>query len=77
MRLDPQHVEKLASAFTGDGDVKIDIPFMKTAFPRLSLWERGLLIESITRAISSKKPSREQRVLLALFVHQAKEGGHE
>lgn len=77
MRLDQDHVDKLAHAIDGDGDVKLDIAFMRSAFPRLSMWERGLLIEAITRAISSKKLSREQRVLLALFVHQSREGDHE
>lgn len=69
MRLDPEHVEKLANAFTGDGEAKIDINFLKSSFERLSMWERGLLIESITRAVATKKPSREQRVILSLFVH--------
>lgn len=69
MRLDPEHVEKLAAAFTGDGEAMIDVTFLKSAFQRLSMWERGLLMESVTRAIATKRPNREQRVILSLFVH--------
>lgn len=77
MRLDPEHVSKISSAFFADGNVKLDIGFMMSAMGRLNLWERGLFIESVARAVSSKKPSREQRVLLALFVHQTKGGDND
>jgi hypothetical protein len=76
MRLDPAHVKKLSAAIeqTPDGpDIKLDIAYLSAAFKRLSLWERGVLIQSTMRAASSRHRTLEQRVLLALFVDSGTE----
>ena len=74
MRVDPQHVEKLSRAIDrpvgGDPIVSLDISFMQAAFDRLTLWERGALSQVLMRASMAKRLSLEQRILLALFVHQ-------
>jgi len=79
MRLDPDHVKKLARAFTttheGGTSVNINIDFIATAMDRLNMWERGLLHRVLAKAASAKKLSPEQRVLLALFTHDGS-GGH-
>ena len=75
MRLDPHHVDKIKSAMTEDGIVKIDIGFMAAAMGRLSPWECGLLASALAKAASNKRRTPEQRVLLALFVHSDPEGG--
>jgi len=71
MRLNPEHVKKLARAFEigpdGERHVKIDIEAMLAASLRLSLWERGLLWERLLMAAKAKRVSKDQRVLLALF----------
>tara|TARA_R110000868_G_scaffold109725_1_gene297987 strand:- start:430 stop:681 length:252 start_codon:yes stop_codon:yes gene_type:complete len=71
MRLDPEHVERLRvaiSANDGNQSVELDMSHLSASLHRLSLWEGGLLIDSLMRAAQSQKLSREQRVLLALFV---------
>lgn len=73
MRLDPEHVEKLRAAMSlgdnGERCLDLDIPHLTASMQRLSLWEGGLLIDALMRAAASRKLTREQRVLLALFVH--------
>ena len=81
MRIDPKHTEKIANAVThdenGDRNFNIDIAFAMSAFERLTLWERGLLPSAIGRAIKAKRPTPEQRLILALFAHVAQsEGEH-
>lgn len=74
MRLDPEHTQKLAQAITtnenGTPEVKLDIEFMRRAMDRLTLWERGLFMHAIMRALAAKRKTIEQRVILAMFVHQ-------
>lgn len=73
MRIDPEHRAKLTRAISrndaGRQEVNLDIAFMTTAMDRLSLWERGLLVNSIMRAAKARRRTIEQRALLALFVH--------
>lgn len=77
MRLDPEHVEKLRAAISlgdnGERALDLDIPHLSSSMQRLSLWEGGLLIDSLMRAAASRKLTREQRVLLALFVHDKRQ----
>jgi hypothetical protein len=73
MRLDPEHVKKLGQAInrkssSEERHVALDIPHLMQSLRRLSMWEGGLLIDSLMRAAQSRRLSREQRVLLALFV---------
>jgi hypothetical protein len=72
MRLDPDHVRKLRAAIsadaTGNPHVDLDVAHLSRCMGRLSLWEGGLLIDSLMRAATARKLSKEQRVLLALFV---------
>lgn len=72
MRLDPDHVRKLRAAISADAfgnpHVDLDVAHLSRCMTRLSLWEGGLLIDTLMHAATSKKLSREQRVLLALFV---------
>lgn len=78
MRPDHEHVKKLHSALfieNGKIHVDIDVPHLSACMKRLSLWESGLLVESLMRAATAKRLSREQRVLLALFVHDKTEAG--
>ena len=74
MRLDPAHVKKLSQAISstprGTPEVQFNISFMMLALTRLSLWERGLLMQALMRAATSKRKTIEQRALLAMFVHQ-------
>lgn len=74
MRLDPEHVRKLARAISktekGGPEVALDLGFMGKVMARLSLWERGLLTQAIIRASSAKRKTIEQRIILAMFVHR-------
>jgi len=70
MRLDPEHVRKLDRAINHATDeVKLDVQFMRASLDRLNPWERGLLTDALLRATKAKRRTIEQRVLLALFVH--------
>ena len=73
MRLDPEHVRKLRAAISqtdeGHNHVDLDVAHLSACMSRLTLWEGGLLIDSLMRAAQAKKLTKEQRVLLALFVH--------
>lgn len=73
MRIDPEHTRKLARAFGRNTDgtrfVKLDLPFLASVLGRLTLWERGLLNDRITKAAAARRRSLEQRLLLALFAH--------
>ena len=71
MRLDPEHVRKIERAVkrTPPPEMKMDIAFTKVAMGRLSLWERGLLMQALERAATASRRTIEQRALLALFVH--------
>lgn len=73
MRIDPEHNRKIARAFGRNTDgsrfVKLDIPFMAMVLDRLTLWERGLLNDRITKAAAARRRSPEQRLLLAMFAH--------
>jgi len=73
MRLDQSHVSKLRAAIAqnpdGNRHVDLDIPHLTSSLRRLNLWEGGLLIDTLMRAAQAKRLSKEQRVLLALFVH--------
>lgn len=77
MRLDPDHVRKLAKAISGGHPpfVDLDVKHLTSCMDRLSLWEGGLLIDALMRAATAKKLTKEQRVLLALFVRDHAEGG--
>lgn len=73
MRLDPVHAEKLRTGLLRDDSgatamAHLDIEFMLVAFGRLSAWERGIVTDAILRAAQAKRPSIEQRALLALFL---------
>ena len=71
MRLDPEHVRKIDRAVrtAPPAEIDLDIDFMSKAMSRLSLWERGLLMQAILRSSTAKRRTLEQRALLALFVH--------
>lgn len=73
MRLDPEHITKLRSAISvgddGRGQVDIDIAHLSACMQRLSLWEGGLLVEALMRAASASKLTKDQRVILSMFVH--------
>lgn len=77
MRLDPEHVRKLARARApaadGTPEVKFDVDYMSTAMTRLTMWERGLLLDAVMRASRARRPTMTQRALLALFVHGSTE----
>lgn len=77
MRIDPEHTRKISRAFGRNTDgsrfVKIDIPFMAAVFERLTLWERGLLNDRITKAAAARRRTPEQRLLLAMFAHTENE----
>ena len=78
MRIDPEHVKTINAAIDtkkGRREVKLDIDFMSQTMDRLSVWECGLLAEALARAGSSRRPTRTQRALLALFIHRG--GDHE
>lgn len=72
MRLDPAHAEKLRSSIlvdeAGETTVRLDIEFMLAAMCRLTPWERGILTDAILRSTQAKRPTIEQRALLALFL---------
>lgn len=76
MRLDSDHVRKLRAAIVGrggNGHVDINVERLSLCMQWLSLWEGGLLMDALMRAASASKLSREQRVLLAMFVHDRDE----
>ena len=52
MRLDQDHVRKIERAVkrSPPPEVKLDVGFMGEVMKRLSLWERGLLMQAIDRA---------------------------
>jgi hypothetical protein len=79
LQLDPEHVKALSAAIDdtekGRREIKFDLDYMIQSMDRLSLWERGLLAEALVRAGNSRRPSRTQRALLALFIHRG--GDHE
>lgn len=79
MRLDPDHVRKLSKAIkrSPPPEVNLDMPFLRTAMDRLSLWERGLFMDALMRAANSKRRTMEQRALLALFVHDMGAASHD
>ena len=72
MRLDPEHVAKLQRTVIRDkgeiGTLLLDQAFMANAFVRLSLWERGLVLDAVLHAAKAKHPTKAQRALLALFL---------
>jgi hypothetical protein len=71
MRLDHDHVRTIARAFDSDDNgerrFRINMTALKQAMRRLSLWESGLLSAQLMRAARTKRPNKDQRVLLALF----------
>lgn len=71
MRLDPAHVRKIERAVkrSSPPQINLDVAFMNKAMSRLSLWERGLLMQAIDRATTARRRTIEQRAILALFVH--------
>lgn len=77
MRLDPEHVRKLASAIdvdhAGEHTIRVSLPMMHAARQQLSLWEVGLLSRCLAKAAHHAATGRrlrpEQRVLLALLAH--------
>lgn len=81
MQIDTDHVAKLRAAIAvsdGQPHVDLDVAHLSSCMSRLSLWESGLLVQVLMRAATARKLSREQRVLLALFVHdRAEEVCHE
>jgi hypothetical protein len=74
MRIDPDHVKMIASAIVNDAsgspEAKFDIEYMDTSMGRLSLWEQGLFIKALVRAVKARRRTAEQRALLALFLHR-------
>lgn len=79
MRLDAEHAEKLRASIirdaNGDPVVSFDIDFMMSAFNRLTLWERGILTDALLRSAAAKRPTIEQRALLAMFLPPVEKGG--
>jgi hypothetical protein len=75
MRLDRDHVRKIERAVkrSPPPEVKLDVGFMSEVLKRLSLWERGLLMQAIDRATTARRRTIEQRVLLAMLVHDDEE----
>lgn len=81
MRLDPAHAQKLKAALATDeagaAFASFDIDFMLAAMGRLTLWERGILTDALLRAATAKRPTIEQRALLAVFLApQSAEGSN-
>jgi hypothetical protein len=79
MRLDHDHIRTLARAFETDENggrfFSVNIPVMMEAMRRLSLWERGLVVGQLMKAAAAKRPTKDQRALLALFAHRSEEDG--
>ena len=78
MRLDPDHVRKLARAIeqrSNGPQVKFDLSYMDGAMERLTLWEQGVLITALMRSARARRRTPEQRALLALFVCQGGNNG--
>ena len=74
MRLDPAHAEKLKAALASNEEgsfASFDIDFMLAAMARLTLWERGILTDALLRSATAKRPTIEQRALLAVFLAPA------
>lgn len=76
MRLDPDHITKLARARDGD-TLKVCPRRMRMLTETLSVWEEGLINQCLTKALTARRLSKEQRALLALFAYVGEEGGHE
>lgn len=76
MRLDPDHVAKLARAREGDS-LKVCPQRMRALTETLTVWEEGLVMQCLTKALTSRRLSKEQRALLALFAYTGEEDGHE
>ena len=79
MRLDHDHIRTLARSFETDenGDrikVLVDLEVLKSTMMRLSLWERGLVATQLMQAAAAKRPTKDQRALLALFAHREESG---
>ena len=74
MRLEHDHVRTLVRAFEtdekGDRIFLVDLAVLKQTMKRLSLWERGLVACQLMRAAAAKRPSKDQRALLALFARR-------
>lgn len=77
MRLDPEHVEAITKARTDDGGFRLSPERLRILTEHLSVWEHGLAMRALNRAMSAKRLTREQRVLLALFIHRDEEASHE
>ena len=70
MRLDPNHIRRIERAVRkSPPTADLALQFLALAMSRLSLWERGLLMQAIDRATMARRRTIEQRILLALFVH--------
>ena len=76
MRLDPDHVAKLARAREDDG-LKVCPRRMRVMTETLNIWEEGLVAQVLMKAAMARRLSKEQRALLALFAYAGEEGGHE
>lgn len=74
------HARKLARAMSrgddGQQQVNLDISFLSKAMGKLTLWERGLLVNSIMKAAKARRRTIEQRALLALFLYDDEGGDH-
>lgn len=76
MRLDPEHVAKLARA-REDDSLKVSPARMRLLTENLNCWEEGLAMQVLMKAASARRLSKEQRVLLALFAYAGEEDQHE
>lgn len=76
MRLDPEHVAKLARAREDDA-LKVCPRRMRLLTDGLSVWEEGLIQQVLMKAVVAKRLSKEQRALLALFAYAGEEASHE
>ena len=76
MRLDPEHVAKLASA-RDDDTLKVCPKRMRLLTETLTVWEEGLVMQCLTKALTARRLSKEQRALLALFAYVGEEDSHE
>lgn len=47
--------------------IEVDMAAWRAASPKLSLRETGELVRALKRAQSSRRPNRDQRMLLAIF----------
>lgn len=57
-----------ASGIMGADGIDIDLRAWRATADKLTIRETGELVRSLVRAHSAKRPNREQRILLAIYM---------